>query len=180
MATRPVQRRDSSSRPLLAAFSPGDAVRVADWVRSPQEAYWLAPRTIPPITPLKICGWGGFGREQHVLTAQYGLPPVAYGELNVLHRQPAEYWVGHILVDPQQRGNGLGRLLVCRLAERAFEVHKARRVSLVVFRDNVPAIRCYERLGFVEDGLESHYFPAYRTRVKLVRMSLPVGALSPD
>ena len=53
---------------------------------------------------------------------------------------------------PHVRGKGLGR----RLAQATIDAARARgveRIELEVFASNVRAIRLYERLGFVHEGL---------------------------
>ena len=55
---------------------------------------------------------------------------------------------GFIVVDGAQRGKGLGFAMLAMALEYAFAIRGAKRVTLNVFADNAPAIRCYERLGF--------------------------------
>ena len=56
---------------------------------------------------------------------------------------------GFIVVDGSQRGKGLGFAMLSMALEYAFHIKRAAYVTLNVFADNAPAIRCYERLGFV-------------------------------
>lgn len=170
MAIKPLPCAVPPSRLALRAFTPADAACVAGWSRSPGETFWLAPRTPPPITPQKVVSWAAPGRQQLVLT-QAG-EVVAYGELNVLVREAGEYWLGHLVVDPQRRGQGLGLELTRRLIDRAFSVLGARRVSLVVFPDNRAAVRCYQSAGMRHEGFESHYFPIYGRRARLSRFAI--------
>lgn len=105
--------------------------------------------------------------------------PLAYGEVNLLDRRRREYWLGHLIVDPAQRGRGLGAALARLLARRAFGELSARRVTLVVFRENRSAIRSYRRAGFIDDGFETHAFPAYDRVEDLLRMRAPPMPHSP-
>lgn len=102
-----------------------------------------------------------------------GCEPLAYGEINVLNASRREYWLGHLIVDPRRRGRGLGTALTRLLARRAHGEFGARRVSLVVFVDNRAAVHCYRQAGFVDDGFESHEFPAYGRTESLLRMVAP-------
>ncbi len=63
----------------------------------------------------------------------------------------AEDWVGFrgIHVDPQHRGQGLGRAVMSALLEWGAE-QGARTAYLQVNRDNLPALALYDALGFVE------------------------------
>lgn len=170
MAAEPVTR-EQVTHARLRAFRPADAPLIAGWARSPSEVEWLAPRTPPPLTATKVIGWHEAGRQPLTLVLP-DLTPVAYGELNTLRRRAREYWLGHLVVDPQLRGLGLGRRLTELLLARAFDWHGARRVTLVVFPENHAAIRAYAAAGFVNDGYETHYFPPYRRQVMLLRMAI--------
>lgn len=156
----------------LRPFFVADALTVAGWVRNATDAYHLAPRTWPPITEQRVREWGGYGCEQLVLIDSCGSRPVAYGELNLLSSRKAEYWLGHLIVDPDRRGMGLGRELTSLLLKRAFEQKRAKRVSLVVFSDNRAAVECYKASGMQVDGWEMHDLPPYGRRERLLRMAV--------
>jgi ribosomal protein S18 acetylase RimI-like enzyme len=153
----------------LLPVRPEHADLIATWITDEREAFWLAPRTAPPLTPAKIRAWAHPLAEPLVLADAEG-DICAYGELNLLDRTRGEFWLGHLIVDPARRGRGLGRALTCGLAERGFALRGARRITLVVFAENQPAIACYRRSGFVDDDHETHYFAPYRTYVRLLRM----------
>ena len=170
MAISPATAQTGATAPHLRRFDCAHAALVADWVRTPQEAQWLAPRTKPPITAQTVLGWQAAGRQSYELAAAQSPTPVAYGELNVLRQGRNEFWLGHLLVDPAQRGLGYGVELTRLLLDRAFLQHAARRVVLVVFPENAAAIAAYERAGMRRDGAETHYFPAYQQEVRLLRM----------
>lgn len=57
--------------------------------------------------------------------------------------------LGRILVDPQARGLGFGRVLVERLVQYVMTLPDVRRVTLNVYENNEPAVRLYSSLGFV-------------------------------
>lgn len=171
MAVEPVESR-TARRPRgeLRAFRAQDAPCVAGWI-GPADAYWLAPRSRPPLTVQSVLSWGGSDGRRFVLVRPGGAP-VAYGEINRLSFSRRTWWLGHLIVDPDQRGRGYGRLLAGRLIERAFETCGASRVTLVVFPENTAAIACYRAVGMRDDGFETHYFPHYRRRVRLLRLAI--------
>jgi RimJ/RimL family protein N-acetyltransferase len=171
MAARPVTEPDLLPPLSLTAFDPACAAHVASWVRGSCEAHWLAPRTKPPLTAGKVRDWAGPGRDPLMLVRPGQPEPLAYGELNVLNERRREYWLGHLIVDPRHRGEGLGRRLTEMLLYRAFELRLARRVSLVVFTENRVAVACYRAAGMRDDGFETHYFPPYQRRVRLLRLT---------
>jgi RimJ/RimL family protein N-acetyltransferase len=51
------------------------------------------------------------------------------------------------------RGAGVGTYAVRTLCDAAFGELRLSRVELGVYPDNVPAIKCYERCGFVREAL---------------------------
>lgn len=57
------------------------------------------------------------------------------------------------IFDPAYRGKGVGSFVVRRLCDIAFRRGRLRRVELGVYPDNAPAIRVYERCGFVQEAL---------------------------
>ncbi|HMQ15635.1 MAG TPA: N-acetyltransferase [Phycisphaerae bacterium] len=178
MAAEPIQVQPTGLRRLrLERFRPGCAPLVASWVRDAREAYWLAPHSPPPITPASVLGWASPGRRPFQLVGA-GAAPVAYGEINVLNAERAEYWLGHLIVDPAQRGRRHGVRLVRELVRFGFAALAASRISLVVFEDNENAIACYRSAGMRDDGREFHRFAACGTSASLLRMAVSRGGPS--
>lgn len=67
--------------------------------------------------------------------------------------------LGIAIADEQYWGKGFGTDAMRVLLRILFEEVNLRKVCLSVFSFNEPAIRCYERLGFVEEGrLREHLF----------------------
>lgn len=58
------------------------------------------------------------------------------------------------LLDSQRLGQGLGTEALRLVIDHAFDGLGLHRLSLRVLADNDRAIRCYTRLGFVEEGRE--------------------------
>ena len=57
-----------------------------------------------------------------------------------------------LAIAPGQRGKGLGSLLVSKLAEIGAPDLGTSECSLFVLQDNLPAVRLYEKLGFVRSA----------------------------
>jgi RimJ/RimL family protein N-acetyltransferase len=58
-----------------------------------------------------------------------------------------------VFVAPEYRGKGLCAPMVESVLEFGFEELRLRRIELRVYAFNFSAIRCYERSGFVREGL---------------------------
>ncbi len=63
----------------------------------------------------------------------------------------------NIVVDERFRGGGIGRELVRELLEEG-KRQGMRAFTLEVRVSNVPAIRLYESLGFVSEGIRKHFY----------------------
>lgn len=61
---------------------------------------------------------------------------------------------GFVIVDDAKRGRGYGKELIALSLKYAFEILKADRVTLGVFDNNPPALRCYQSAGFKSSGKE--------------------------
>lgn len=169
MATPPRFERRAKTACYLEPFEPLHAERIAGWVRSPREMYWLAPKTPPPLTTGEVLRWRVPGHQPFLLWDVGHPHPVGYGELNRLASGTGRYWLGHLVVDPLLRGRGYGVALTRLLLRQAFVRCRARQVTLVVFPENARAVACYRAAGMWEDGWETHEFPAYGSTERLQR-----------
>ncbi|OWA37715.1 GNAT family N-acetyltransferase [Saccharibacillus sp. O16] len=61
--------------------------------------------------------------------------------------------VGKVLLNPDRRGKGYGKQMIDHILEIGFHDFKLHRISLGVFDFNTSAIQCYEKVGFVREGL---------------------------
>jgi RimJ/RimL family protein N-acetyltransferase len=171
MGVNPGIHQDTSQPCRLAPFQPVWAELVVSWTHDARDAYWVAPKSRPPLTAAEVLGWRKPDHYPYVLLAGGRPEPVGYGEVNRLSGGRRQYWLGHLIVDPACRGRGYGAQLTRLLLEEAFGQRGARRVTLVVFADNVAALACYRAAGMVDDGCEWHTFPAYGRRECLVRLA---------
>jgi len=70
-----------------------------------------------------------------------------YGKLE----EDQSYYICGMAVDPEYRGKGIGSALLAE-AERFCRSLGFRKLSLIVFEQNVRAKQLYERAGYVEKG----------------------------
>ena len=57
---------------------------------------------------------------------------------------------GWVIVDDQKRGKGYGKRMLELGLKYAFNILKAKKVTIGVFESNTPAYECYKSLGFKE------------------------------
>ena len=160
----------------FTSFVPAFAHDVASWVRTELELRFLAPGTLPPLTAKKVIDWG---RERENRLLYWSTPdtrPIGYAELNHMPERNNQMWIGHFVLSPAARGRSDGRRFARALLARAFRHYGATEVLLVVFPENVQAIRCYQSAGMVVLGREQNYFPATAKTHTFVRMGITIRA----
>src|SRR5215472_10244827 len=112
---------------------------VSGWAQSDEEALMWCGAVAAPVPAEQVSAWAA---EDGV--EPFGLfrdeRPVAYGELWVDDAE-GEVELARLIVDPDERGQGLGRHLAAELARMARLRHP--RVFLRVHPDNVAALRSY-------------------------------------
>jgi len=98
--------------------------------------------------------------------------PLGYGEINPMGGGGGDVWLGHVIVRPDRRGRGMGTFLLRSLLAESFERRNATRVALIVFPDNLAALRCYRRVGFRLAGEEFHRFGGGGPAQRLLRLEI--------
>ena len=149
----------------LRQYKSIDAVKIAEWVKD-KDAF------------LK---WGGelFGEfpiSAETIDEKYRLnngdckepdnfyPWIAFGENGVFGHFIMRYLYGDnkilrfgwVVVDDSIRGKGYGTQMLQVGLKYAFEILKAKKVTIGVFENNAPAYACYKSLGFQEIAQEEY------------------------
>lgn len=155
-------------RPFELAF----AANVCSWVQSNRDLLWLAPRTEPPISDAKVLAWHHDRCTPMLLFELGDDEPCGYADINRMKVQIDNVWLGHIIIAPSRRRRGYGAQFVRLLLEAAFADSNTTMVSLVVFPDNVAAIRCYQNCGFRLTCNEYHRFRDPHARQRMLRLDL--------
>jgi RimJ/RimL family protein N-acetyltransferase len=91
---------------------------------------------------------------------------VGHVSLGSISRKNRSARISRVLVgDTAQKGRGLCTAMIKALLRIGFEELKLHRISLGVYDFNHGAIRCYEKCGFVREGVqrdimryEDHYW----------------------
>ena len=66
--------------------------------------------------------------------------------------------IGMVIAQEGDRGHGLGTEALQLLTRFAFDTLGLERIELEVHMDNASAIRCYEKAGFVLEGVKRHAY----------------------
>jgi ribosomal protein S18 acetylase RimI-like enzyme len=135
----------------LVPFEPAHGRTVLGWVRSRAEAARWANAGDRDLTPAVFGEWHADPDVHPYLCLEEGRP-VGYGEVWE-DAAEGEAELARILVDPAERGRGVGRALTLLLAERA-RAAGFDAVWLRVVPDNEAALRAYAAAGFVRAGAD--------------------------
>lgn len=136
----PLQSFDVARAALVASWAVGDDV-VRAWCAVEGDA---VPADV-------VADWSRADDvEAFLFTEADGGPFVAYAEL-WLDDDEGEVELARLLVAPERRGQGVGRVLVRELVDHARSTHpELPDVILRVRPENAPAIRAYAAAGFVD------------------------------
>jgi RimJ/RimL family protein N-acetyltransferase len=149
---RPVANQDLTLKPLRAR----DCEAILSWVDSPDELLqWAGPRDfVWPLTSEQLL------TDLHA--ADHRRMPFAavqtdHGHLvgHVMLTTLPDHDVGvlgRVIVAPDQRGRGFGAALMQEAVRFGFEKRGLHRIQLAVYDFNLPAIACYQSVGFVIEG----------------------------
>ena len=131
---------------MLERFRQRHAAEVAGWAATPEEArWWGGHATQWPVDASALSAWHADPDVRPYVLVDAGTP-AGYGEVWV-DEEEQEVELGRIIVAPERRGQGLGRLLVSLLLEQAAQTgYPAAFVR--VAPDNAAALACYAGAGF--------------------------------
>jgi RimJ/RimL family protein N-acetyltransferase len=138
----------------LRPFVDTDARLLLDWISTEEQmVLWSGTMFSWPLTELRLAAtaispfrrsWIG---EDHATGAAVGHITLSVDER---HRNGR---ISCVLIAPAARGGGHGAALVNAILDMAFDELRLHRVGLGVFTHNATALRLYERLGFVREGV---------------------------
>lgn len=129
---------------------PSDFEAVVSWIPDAAACLcWAGPRLAFPFTAAELeAGLALVDGASHCLAEAEGLgAPLAFGQHWV--NTPGAVHLGRIIVAPEARGQGLGRILCQQLMVKAIEHTSASTLTLRVYRQNMTAAALYASLGFV-------------------------------
>lgn len=138
---------------------PEDLHTVLTWIHSPFDLRkWGGERLTWPPGASKT--WGEIGADERNTFALVDADGNVIGFGQALPREAGIAHLGRIILSPEARGQGLGRVLVRALIDAVRENFNAAMITLNVYRDNQPAVRLYRSLGFEivsEDEVQGSY-----------------------
>ena len=134
----------------LERFTEGDFALLISWVNSAEALMQFAgPGFSFPLTIEQLASnLGEEKRNCYKVVVSPQRTAIGYCEIVVPDQQTAV--LCRILIgEPMNRGKGLGFEIVRQLLRIVFYDLRRTRAELFVFDWNTPAVRCYEKSGFV-------------------------------
>lgn len=143
----------------LKPFEPADIEYLVKWI--PDESamvQWSGPYFTWPLSRAALSEYQQSGLIQPPIRRIFKAVAADSGavlghiELNNLDFRSFSATLSRVLVNPSQRGQGIGLAMTLATLQVAFDQLHLHRVNLHVYDFNQPAIHCYERAGFRREG----------------------------
>lgn len=140
----------------LQPFTEADYDRLIGWIKSEEELIQFAGSIFHfPITHQQLQFYRMPPHRQiyKVVEAESG-EIIGHGEIGNIQKENGSAVLCRLLIgEEKHRGKGYGGELVRQLLMLCFDSLKLHRVELNVYDFNAAAIACYEKQGFVKEGL---------------------------
>ncbi len=141
---------------VLRRATPADAAVALGWSPTVDILHrWAGPSARWPATPNSF--WEDINNSDATTFALVDPDAGIVGLGQVRFRDQKYGHLARVVVSPQLRGRGLGRVLCTELMRVAPTLHPITEYSLYVYDHNAPAIALYESLGFVRRGVHEKY-----------------------
>ncbi len=145
----------------LKYFERSDFKQLIDWIETPEFLLqWGGPNFSFPLDDQQLEDYLNKSNTDNSTTFVYSVIEKKTGKvighisLGNVDRINKSARVGKVLVgDKNVRGKGIGQQMMTEILKIAFDELDLHRVSLGVFDFNSSAIACYEKSGFVKEGL---------------------------
>jgi RimJ/RimL family protein N-acetyltransferase len=141
----------------LTPFSPNYFSTLSSWFASEEDiVQWGGPLVHYPLDAPQMQVMVDAGKtnppERLCWMAVDGNEPVGHAQL-AFDWQNGHARLGRVAINPKLRGQGLAVPMLLLVIRKAFDYPVITRLELSVYSFNQPAIRTYERLGFVREGV---------------------------
>jgi RimJ/RimL family protein N-acetyltransferase len=145
----------------LKYFETSDFKQLIDWIGSPEFLLqWAGAEFEYPLDESQLEKYMENANNENSDRLVYKVVHKETGDvighisLGKIDRRNNSGRIGKVLLgDESVRGQGIGQLMIEEIIKIAFDRLKLHRVSLGVYDFNKSAIACYEKAGFIKEGL---------------------------
>ncbi|PTT02504.1 hypothetical protein DBR11_04585 [Pedobacter sp. HMWF019] len=113
-----------------------------------------------PITPQQLAVYQTTHPKRRFYVAYEDKTPFAFGEI-ILQDSGIPKLARILVGEPTHRGKGLGGRFIKSLVAESARLYHTKTLELLVWDQNIAAIKCYERVGFVYSP-EKHTIMAHK------------------
>ncbi len=160
----------------LRPLNRSDAAHFTRWYADPALLHWLHLSEGPPVTP-----------ETWLMAHERGVEDASIiawmievhegsqiGHLGLNHIDPVHFRAElYIAIGEQSHwGKGYGSDAIRLVLRYGFEHLDLRRIELITDADNERGIRCYEKCGFVQEGLLRQHRLRYGKPLDMLQMAV--------
>ncbi len=137
----------------IRPYKASDADTVLSWCQEEKSFYQWTAGILGnyPITPKEF----SFVESLMPFTAFDETGIVGFFTLRNPDESLDELRFGFVIVNSHKRGKGHGKAMLQLGLKFAFEIYGAKKVSLGVFENNLPAYYCYKSIGFRDAVLDT-------------------------
>ncbi|GGC48378.1 aminoglycoside N(6')-acetyltransferase [Parapedobacter defluvii] len=134
---------------ILRRFEEVDFDWLQSWVTSPELLFQFSgERFSYPLSLEQLTEYRAEYPDRRMYIAWVQGQPMAFGE--IIPQDNGRPRLGRILVgNPAIRGMGIGARFITALVDECGRLYDCDAVELNVWDENISAIRCYEKVGFV-------------------------------
>ncbi|MCR5261198.1 MAG: GNAT family N-acetyltransferase [Candidatus Gastranaerophilales bacterium] len=130
----------------IRPYKSDDADIILSWCKDEKAFYQWTAGVIGdyPVTEKEF----KFVESLNAFTALDKTEIIGFFTLRQPDKSKNELRLGFVIVNPGKRGKGFGKQMIKEGLKYAFEILGAKKVSLGVFENNLPAYYCYKSVGF--------------------------------
>jgi len=154
----------SGEKIRLRALEKSDLTKVWEWVNDEEVMwFWAAPRNTQSLAEVeqwfaRLQELAGYSSKQFIIENEEGMPigRIFYEHLDTRHQRTE---VGMQIGEKEYWGRGYGTDTMITFLDYLFNELGLHRVYLRFQSYNTRALKCYEKCGFVQEGiLRRHSF----------------------
>lgn len=139
---------------ILRAAEKSDLSKVLSWITSERELrLWAGPKVRYPVGPESA--WSDMEASESNACTFVDAEDVIVGFGQILPRDDNALHLARLIIDPELRGQGIGRELCIALMKTGASKHHAKYFTLNVYETNEAATRLYQSLGFDIKGSDT-------------------------